>query len=80
MNDILKDTHVKSSDFLANRELRGVFNMYFFAVEAQEFLFFSHFLKNGASLDVVHYVCIYKYVHGMTSDIGTHLLCQATAI
>lgn len=60
MYDNFEDTHIKSSDFHANRELIGVCKMYFFAVHAQEFLFSSHFLKNGASLDVVHYVCTYK--------------------
>lgn len=58
MNDILKDTHVKSSDFLANRELIGVFNMYFFAVEAQEFLFFHIFLKM-----VLHWMWRITYVY-----------------
>lgn len=58
MNDILKDTHIKSSSFLAVRELIGVFNMYFFAVEAQEFLFFHIFLKM-----VLHWMWCITYVY-----------------
>lgn len=73
MNDILKDTHIKSSDFLVNRELIGVFNMYFFAVEAQEFLIFHIFLKM-----VLHWMWCIMYVYinmSMARPVILGLIC-----